>query len=169
MKRVIFGVLIVAMVSFPSSAKAEYVVTDLGTFGGTVSSASGINDAGQVVGTATTSDNTSHAFLYSNGTMTDLNSLLPSNSGFSYLVAATAINDNGQIVGYGLTTSGQYDAFLLTPETDVNAVPEPASVTMLGIGIVSMLGYGWLRRKRAALDQTAVNSFQTKTQSLTTC
>jgi hypothetical protein len=34
--------------------------------------------------------------------------------------------------------------------TAVGAVPEPASLTMLGIGIAGMAGYGWGRRQAAA-------------------
>lgn len=30
------------------------------------------------------------------------------------------------------------------------AVPEPASITLLGVGIPTLLGYGWFRRKSAA-------------------
>jgi probable HAF family extracellular repeat protein len=51
----------------------EYTITDLGALGGTHSYASGINNNGQVVGSVYKAVNdTSRAFLYSNGAMTDL-------------------------------------------------------------------------------------------------
>jgi len=53
-----------------------------------------------------------HAFLWENGAMTDLNTLLPAGTGW-ILTAATAINDNGDIVGIGLL-DGQVHGFLLT-------------------------------------------------------
>jgi probable HAF family extracellular repeat protein len=76
------------------------VTDDLGTLGGTDSAADGINASGQVVGSATTTANESHAFLYSGGVMYDLNKLIPAGSGW-ILQEATAINDAGQIVGNG--------------------------------------------------------------------
>jgi probable HAF family extracellular repeat protein len=54
-----------------------------------------INASGQVVGNVTTGLNTpNHAFLYSNGTLTDLGTV----TGFDYSYA-NALNDNGQVVG----------------------------------------------------------------------
>ena len=53
-------------------------------------------------------------FLYSNGAMTDLNSLIDPHSGWT-LETATAINDQGQIVGWGTNAVGQTEAFLLSP------------------------------------------------------
>ncbi len=92
--------------------------TDLGNLGGPAN-AYGINDLGQVVGTSSLSPSCSvsdsgctlHAFLYENGAMIDLNTLLPPNSGWQ-LTSATAINNEGQIVGNG-KYNGQSFGFLL--------------------------------------------------------
>ena len=88
-------------------------MTDLGTLGGTASAGYSINALGQVVGYAYLAGGpTRHAFLYSDGTMTDLNDLLPPLSGW-VLTEARQINDSGQIAGFG-TYNGQTRAFLLT-------------------------------------------------------
>src|SRR5439155_8191242 len=88
--------------------------TDLGTFGGTYSEAFDINLAGDIVGTASDSGGVNRAFLYSAGVMYDLNSLIPSGSGWT-LVRARALNDSDQIIGFGTSPSGEGHAFLLTP------------------------------------------------------
>jgi probable HAF family extracellular repeat protein len=74
------------------------------------------------------------AFLYSNGAMIDLNSLLLPGSGWT-LSSATAINDSGQIVGYGINPSGQQHAFLLDGAAAAAApaaAPEPSSLALFG-------------------------------------
>jgi probable HAF family extracellular repeat protein len=76
-------------------AGAEYIVTDLGTLGGTFSNAYALNDAGEVVGSAATKGGMQHAFLYSGGKMTDLGSLggLGVSESWAY-----AINASGQVL-----------------------------------------------------------------------
>src|SRR5262245_59554934 len=85
---------------------SSYAVTDLGTLGGSSSLAYGINDAGQVVGEATTSGGYGHAFLYQNGGMADLGTL-----GGTYSVA-NGINDVGQVVGDTYMSDGSTHVFL---------------------------------------------------------
>ncbi len=58
---------------------------------------------------------TSAAFIYSNGTLQNLNNLIPPGSGYS-LIDATGINDNGQIVAIAhYSGDGIYHSLLLTP------------------------------------------------------
>jgi probable HAF family extracellular repeat protein len=134
-------------------------ITDLGTLGGDSSIATGINDAGQIVGTSRQEDAHNRAFLWEkdkmnnlgvlpeggdssyaadinsagqvvgfvegygdhgqvaflwqNGGMIDLNTLIPADSGLT-LLGAWAINDAGQIVGFGIGPKGE-SIFLLKP------------------------------------------------------
>ena len=79
--------------------------------------ASGINSAGDIVGTCWTPqtyDTNPSAYIYSNGVSTDLNALIPANSGW-HLEFAQAINDKGQIAGMG-QYNGEETAFLLRPQ-----------------------------------------------------
>jgi len=90
-------------------------MTDLGTLGGNYSQGNGINASGQVVGHASTASGAYHAFRWTSaGGMVDLNTLLPSGSGWT-LTTANAINDSGQITGEGINPSGEQHAYLLTP------------------------------------------------------
>ena len=82
------------------------VMTDLGTLGGFTSSASDINNRGQIVGYSFDSQNVSHAVLWEDGTVIDLGSLGGSIS------VAYAINNRGQDVGCSQTAAGLDHAFL---------------------------------------------------------
>jgi probable HAF family extracellular repeat protein len=87
-----------------------------GDFGGLADS---INDWGQVVGGNWNSGfYWNHAFIYQNGVMTDLNTLIPDNANL-YAVFAGAINDRGQIGGQAVVISGPeagaVHSFLATP------------------------------------------------------
>jgi len=78
-------------------AKAQtvaYSITDLGTLGGAMSTACGINDRGQIVGKSATATGQVHAFLWEADTMTDLRTL--PQLAFS---EARSINNRGQVVG----------------------------------------------------------------------
>jgi probable HAF family extracellular repeat protein len=93
-------------------------IIDLGTTQGRPCGyALGINSAGQVVGT--TEDcldepQSRHAFLWENGDIVDLNTLIPPGSDL-LLRGASNINDRGQIAGIGVLPNGDFRAFLLIP------------------------------------------------------
>ena len=86
------------------------VVASLGTLPGAQASAAlAINCAGQIVGSSgDTTGSQNHAFLYENGTMYDLNSLV---SLGTVLTTAPGINDHGQIIA----TGANGHSYLLTP------------------------------------------------------
>jgi len=120
--------------------------TVLPTLGGVASSGTAISSNGQVVGTSQTSTGAEDGFLWSNGTMTDLgsnfspaavnasgvivggqfvysngtlqnlNNLIPAGSGYQ-IQSATGINDNGQIVANATASGNPYQqhALLLNP------------------------------------------------------
>lgn len=86
---------------------------DLGTLPGYANSseAYAINDHGEIVGTSTNIQGNSHAFVYLDGKMYDLNTLV--NDPSVTLTSAVGVNINGWIAANGITTSGQYNAYLL--------------------------------------------------------
>lgn len=114
---------------FAGHAAAEvgaYSVTDLGTLGGNgTAQAFAINEAGQVVGYATTASLKYHAFLWDNGVMTDLGTL-PTGS----TSRAFGLNDNSQVVGFafdGSAAGGAHNhAFLWENGVMTDLFPEPA-------------------------------------------
>jgi len=107
---------------------------------GTLNGASGINDAGQVVGSANTS---AHAFLYSNGRMQDLGTLPGGTSS-----GASGINNAGQVVGSADIAGGNTHAFLyssgqmqdlgtLPGDTDSFATGINSAGQMVGKGVIT--------------------------------
>lgn len=88
---------------------------NLGTLpGDKASAATGINDRGEVAGISVGADGNPRAFIWRNGVMTDLNTLVPENSPL-YLLFSSAINNRGEIAGFGVTEEGDVHAYLLQP------------------------------------------------------
>ena len=84
-----------------------------------MSEATGINDRGQIVGVSFPS---SHAFIWQDGIMTDLNKLIPSGSPLA-LISTGDINDRGEITGQACVVSNgactsEMPAFLAIPDCD---------------------------------------------------
>jgi probable HAF family extracellular repeat protein len=102
-------------------------MSDPGTLGGITASASAINNAGQVVGYATDTNEVANAFLYDGTNMVNLSNFIPAGSGWTNLLSADAINDAGQIAGSGYLADGSYHAYLLLPATPLTiAITNPA-------------------------------------------
>ena len=105
---------------------------------GVISSPSAINNLGQVVGWGE-EHNRGFAWIWDDGTLADLNELVPANSGW-FLESAEDINNCGQIVGVG-RLNGVDHGFLLT------LVPEPSSLSVLTLALAGV-GIGVVRRRR---------------------
>ena len=90
---------------------------DLGTLpGDAFSAAFSTNDSGRVVGISLDANFNPRAFVWQSGVMTDLNTLIPTDSTL-YLLIACSINAEGQIVGFGIDTiTGKTHGYLATPK-----------------------------------------------------
>ena len=111
-------------------------IQDLGTLPGDVrSEALGINEKGQVVGLSIDADHNLRAFLWQDGVMTDLNTLVP--AGSPALLYANDINNRGQITGEAFDPSTkQAPAYSATPtenrassETAIRRVAQRATLS----------------------------------------
>jgi len=82
-------------------AAQRYIVTDIGTLGGTFTEANALNNKGWVVGDATLPGDTAlHAILWRNGALTDLGTLGGPNSN-----AVFPLNERGEIGGVAETST----------------------------------------------------------------
>ena len=95
-------------------------LTNLGILPGDFAAfATGLNNRGQVVGNNFDSSfNWSHGFIWQNGVMTDINTLIPASSNL-FVISASNINDSGQISGMATVLTGPHagdiHAYLATP------------------------------------------------------
>jgi probable HAF family extracellular repeat protein len=76
-----------------------------------------MNNRGEIVGASVSAPGPAtgdpRAFLWKQGSMMDLNDLVPADSPL-YLLTAFGINDEGDIVGFGVTDEGDIHGFLAT-------------------------------------------------------
>lgn len=119
---------------------------DLGTLGGSASFGAAINNAGHVVGYSwVAGSEATHAFLYREGVLLDLNALVEGAEGWT-LMEAVGINDAGQIAGTGLLNGIEY-AYRLDPihggsfELPEIHNPEPNTLILALAGLILVI-YG---------------------------
>ncbi len=117
-------------------------VTDLGALAqGEDSMALGINDSGQVVGTAGLRDGSTHGFIWTEETgMVDIGT--PGGT----LCIPSAINASGAVAGHGTLANGEYLAFYWTSSGGFITFPE-SEYSAYGFGINdsdSIAGYRFI-------------------------
>jgi probable HAF family extracellular repeat protein len=100
-----------------------------------------INSKDQIVGTSFSCETgVSHAFVWENGQMQDLNALIPAEFGIA-LLGASWIDDNGVIAAQGVLTSGPDSgasrAVLLFPTSEFAAAPEHLNAAASSISATS--------------------------------
>jgi probable HAF family extracellular repeat protein len=102
----------------------ETGMQDLGTLSGDfASTAISVNDLGVIVGGSFDSQFNPRAFIWQNGTMTDLNAVLTSNPQKLYLLLANSVNASGEIVGLAVTSDGNLHGFLAIPDSAESFLP----------------------------------------------
>ena len=101
-----------------------------------VSSILPVIDNGQIVGLYEDA-NGFNSFVFSGGVYTTFK--VPGAAS----TTISGINNSGQIIGAYDDDDGVLRGFIATPD----AVPEPASIALMGIGGIGMFG-GWYRKRR---------------------
>ena len=118
------------------------VLTDLGTLPGLqFSYATSMNNTDQVIGVSDA--NGANPFIWQNGQMTALNSLLPPGSPWTIL-SVWGINDHDQIVGLAF----QNGSFASSHGVLIT-IPEPPTFVLAAIGLAALAAWRWRRRSPA--------------------
>ena len=102
----------------------------------------GINDHGIAVGYYGDSTTSQHGFLYNTNTQ-QYTFLDAPNAAFDNgveITQITGINNSGEITGFYSDANGVFHGFVAT------TVPEPSSVALLGVGLTTVMGMGYVRR-----------------------
>ena len=106
-------------------------MTTIGSVDGDPCSVAAFVRHGQVVGASwDCTPNYLHAFLWENGSIVDLNTLVPPGTGVQ-LTVADYINERGEITANGLLSNGNNHAFLLIPCDDGHPGVEGCEYTLV--------------------------------------
>lgn len=107
---------------------------DLGVLpGDLVGAGLAMNNRGAVVGASVSAPGPAggnpRAYLWRNGVMTDLNTLVQADSPL-YLLTAFGINDAGVIIGFGVTDTGDVHGFQAAPVININVTAAGPSTSV---------------------------------------